>query len=440
MSKIPKGRPETLCMAPWTHTYLSPQTERRMCCASREPAQSFKQYIDTAAGTGEYLPQTLDEWWNGEHMRSVRVRMIRGETLPECEVCNDKLLNTDVYRSYFWHLFGDKYIQAMSTTDWATGHYNGRPISWDYRFSNLCNFKCRTCGDMLSSSWETEQRQHNMINWEDPKNNWMRPEVRKEITRFQDEQIEQEFAQAVEEHRVEEVYWVGGEPLMYEQHWRYMQRIIELGDGPRVYARYNTNLSRINYQGVDLYSDILARIRDWQICASLDGTGAIGEYIRTGLSYNQWLENYRRAIEIRRYSRQVRIDFTLTLPGLWSIPGILQLAQETNSEILAKVIFSFSPDIILSPLALPRELLNQKIDSLLNDVPLGALRDVLVQLKSRPTFAEQWPDTYKQALAQGKARILKLESIRGDTYTLADILKEDKDIHDWYTSIRSDSN
>jgi sulfatase maturation enzyme AslB (radical SAM superfamily) len=47
----------------------------------------------------------------------------------------------------------------------------------------------------------------------------------------------------VEQHRVEEVYWVGGEPLMYEQHWRYMKRIVELGDGNRVYARYNTNLS-----------------------------------------------------------------------------------------------------------------------------------------------------------------------------------------------------
>ena len=85
MSKIPYERPETLCMAPWTHTYLSPQTERRMCCASREPAQSFKQYIDTEAGTGEYRPMSLEEWWNGEHMRSVRVRMMRGETLPECE-------------------------------------------------------------------------------------------------------------------------------------------------------------------------------------------------------------------------------------------------------------------------------------------------------------------------------------------------------------------
>ena len=59
MSK-PDSTPNNLCMAPWTHTYLSPQTERRMCCASREPAQSFEQYIDTKAGSGEYQPITLE--------------------------------------------------------------------------------------------------------------------------------------------------------------------------------------------------------------------------------------------------------------------------------------------------------------------------------------------------------------------------------------------
>jgi hypothetical protein len=435
MSKIPSGKPETLCMAPWTHTYLSPQTERRMCCASREPAQSFKQYIDTHEGTGEYNPQTLDEWWNGEHMRDVRVRMVRGETLPECEVCNNKLLNTDVYRNYFWNMFGDKYIQAMSTTDWTTGHYNGRPISWDYRFSNLCNFKCRMCGDMLSSAWETEQKTHAMINWADPKNNWQLPEVRKAITEFQDSQVEAEFAQAVEEHRVEEVYWVGGEPLMYEQHWRYMKRIIELGDGGKTYARYNTNLSRVRYRDTDLFSDILSHLRDWQICASLDGTGAIGEYIRTGLRYNEWLENYRRAIEMRRHPRQVRIDFTLTLPGMFSVKDIVQLAQNTQSEVLAKVVFSFTPDIILSPLALPRELLNSLVDELLADVPAGALYDVLVQLKHRPNFEEQWPDTYQEGLAQGKARVLQLEKIRQDTLTLDTILQSHQLVHNWWQSI-----
>jgi hypothetical protein len=405
-----------------------------MCCASREPAQSFEQYIDTASGTGKYHPITLDEHWNSEHMRSVRRRMMAGETLPECDVCNSKLLNTDVYRSYFNSLFGHKYTDAMSNTD-PDGTTRVKPVSWDYRFSNLCNFKCRMCGDMLSSSWEIEQRTNNMVNWADSKNNWMLPEVRKEITAFQDTQIEAEFAQAVEEHRVEEVYWVGGEPLMYEQHWRYMKQIVDQGDGQRVYARYNTNLSRVNYRGINLYTDILSCIRDWQICASLDGTGPTGEYIRTGLDYSAWLVNFKQGVEIARTRRQMRIDFTLTLPGLFEVNNIQALAQELDVDVLAKVVFSFSPDIILSPLALPRELLDKKVDSLVADLNNGALKDILLQLKNRPTFSEQWPDSYQAGLAKGKRRVLQLEQLRSDTYTLKDILSADKEILEWYESI-----
>ena len=426
-------KPDSLCLAPWVHTYLSPQTERRMCCASREPARSFEQYIDTRKGTGKYSPITLVEHWNSDHMKSVRQRMMAGETLSECEVCNDKLLNTDVYRSYFNRMFGHRYEQAMAQTD-ATGHTEMLPVSWDYRFSNLCNFKCRTCGDMLSSSWESEQRQHNQIDWSTPKNIWMIPDVRKTISDFQDTQVEAEFAQAVEEHRVEEIYWVGGEPLMYEQHWRYMRRIVELGDGPRVYARYNTNLSRVNYKGVNLYTDILANIRDWQICASLDGTGKTGEYIRTGLNYEQWVENFRQGTAIARNRRQMRIDFTLTLPGLFEVENIIKLGQELDVDILAKVVFSFTPDIILSPLSLPRELLNNTVDRLLPKTS-GAMHDVLQQLKTRPTFQEQWPDEWAKGLAKGRARVLELETIRKDRYTLADILQQDPDIAKWYNDI-----
>ena len=429
-------KPDKLCMAPWTHTYLSPQTERRLCCASREPAQNFAQYIDVSSGTGQYIPISLEQHWNGNHMRSVRQRMLAGETLPECEVCNEKLLNTDVYRSYFNNLFAHKYQQVLESTD-ETGYTTMQPVSWDYRFSNLCNFKCRMCGDMLSSSWESEQRQHNMINWQDPKNNWMRPEIKHEIEQFQTTQIEAEFAAAVEDHRIEEVYWVGGEPLMYEQHWRYMQRIIELGDGPKVYARYNTNLSRVNYRGCNLYSDILTKLRDWQICASIDGTGQIGEYIRTGLDYEAWLANFKEGIRISTHRRQMRLDFTLTLPGMFEVTNIQQLADELGVDILAKVVFSFTPDIVMSPLALPRSLLDPWVDETIMELGTdGPLKDILIQLKTRPTFQEQYGETvYRQGIARGRARVLQLESIRSQNITMDEILSKRTDVYEWWTAI-----
>ena len=427
-------KPDSLCMAPWVHTYLSPQTERRMCCASREPAQNFQQYIDTQAGTGEYIPITLDEHWNGDHMRDVRRRMMAGETLPECDVCNNKLLNTDVYKDYFWHLFQHRYEEIWTTTD-EHGHTTMQPRSWDYRFSNLCNFKCRMCGDMLSSAWESEQRQNQMIDWSNSKNNWMQPNVRSQISKFQDTAIEQEFSQAVEEHRVEEIYWVGGEPLMYEQHWRYMKRIIELGDGPNVYARYNTNLSRIHYRDCYLFKDILNHIQDWQICASLDGTGITGEYIRTGLDYANWLENFKTGLKHARHPRQMRIDFTLTLPGLTEVLAVQQLAQELQVELLAKTVFSFTPDIVMSPLALPRILLEHTVNELLASSNNPTMIALLHQLLARPTFEEQWPDTYKDALAHGKRRVLQLESIRPCSTNMETILQQWPDILNWWHKI-----
>jgi hypothetical protein len=110
------------------------------------------------------------------------------------------------------------------------------------------------------------------------------------------------------------------------------------------------------------------------------------------------------------------------------------LAQRYGVQLLAKVIFSFSPDIVMSPLALPRYLLEPWLDKLISDAT-GAMRDVLIQLKQRPTFEEQWPDQHRSGLAKGKARILKLESIRNQSVTMDEILKQRKDVYDWWQSI-----
>jgi hypothetical protein len=131
----------------------------------------------------------------------------------------------------------------------------------------------------------------------------------------------------------------------------------------------------------------------------------------------------------------MRIDFTLTLPGLFEIQNITRLALELDVDILAKVIFSFSPDIILSPLALPRKLLDRVLDQV-TPTATGALQDLLQQLRTRLTFSEQWNHGEAAAqLAVGKRRVQELERIRGDEYTLADILAQDPDIKEWYASI-----
>ena len=417
---------KTFCMAPWTHTYLSPQTERRMCCASREPAQSFKQYIDTGNDANEYKPLTLKEHWNSDHMRSVRLRMMAGEELSECEVCDHKLLNTDVYRSYWNQLFNDKVDEAYESTD-ETGATTMQTISFDYRFNNLCNFKCRMCGDMLSSSWEAESRKNKT--WSKESQPWMASPLREQIIKFQDTQVVQEFVEAVETKRIKEIYWCGGEPLMWDMHWKAMQRIIELGFAKEVYVRYNTNLSRTSFKGIKLF-DLLPQFQDWQICSSLDGTGEVGEYIRDGLNYEQWLRNFKEGMAVAKTAREMRLDYTITMPGLLELKNMFDLSRELDTEILTKVMFTFSNDEILSPLALPKKLLHTLIDEALAYMePLAtrkqkSLIDVIKNLKDRETFIPT---------KKGKQRQESIDKIRRQD--IIKILSRDERVLDWWTSI-----
>ena len=426
------------CLAPFTHTYISPQGERRLCCASREPAQNFQQYIDTSGGDGQFSPLTLKDWWNGEHIRQIRKQWLAGEVPSACEVCDKRLLNTSVYRDYFGHLFGHLRDSILANTD-SDGYTTLEPISWDYRYSNVCNFKCRMCGDMLSSAWEVEVRKNNMVDLTNPKNHWMQPKNRHAIRDFTRNVVIPEFRDAIENKTVREIYWVGGEPLLYDEHWTFMRRIIELDYADQVRVRYNTNLSYCQDKEGTLW-ELLERFPHWEICASLDGTGAIGEYIRSGLVYSEWIDSFRRGIKSSKNPRQMRVDFTLTLPGLFDVENIITLCDELNVELLSKVVFAFSPDILLSPLALPRTVLEPLLEGIQRRIkPLitrrtQSLWDTLEHLKTRPTFEEQFPENYKQAAIREKKHILKLEFLRKDAkITMEDILTED--VLEWWNNI-----
>lgn len=276
MKKRPSEGNSKFCIAPWTHTYLSPQSERRMCCASREPAQFTHQYIDSSKDVlnKAYQPITLKEHWNSEHMKSVRRRLMAGEEIPECVVCNEQILNLDVYRNYFNEtLFPHLIEEAFNRTD-DDGHTTMPPRSYDYRVSNLCNFKCRMCGDQLSSSWENESRERGLFKLSNEF--WVQNENREIIDRFQKEVAAKELWEAVKTGVIEEIYWVGGEPLLWEIHWEIMEYLVRSGLSKNVKVRYNTNLSVVRFKNLSLY-ELLPNFKDVMICASIDGTKEIGE-------------------------------------------------------------------------------------------------------------------------------------------------------------------
>ena len=438
---------KTFCMAPWTHTYISPQGERRMCCASREEHSFQKQYIDATndekygetreseTDVEKFKPITLAEHWNSPYMRDIRKKLMSGERISQCDVCNDDILSISSYRKWFTGvLFKDKIQQAFDSTD-DNGYTTMPTISFDYRYSNLCNFKCRMCGEQLSSSWEAEKKKHKM--WSPKHQPFMIPNVKKKMQNFQKNVVEPEFKRAISDGIVEEIYWVGGEPLMYDVHWWALEEMTTNGSAKDCYLRYNSNLSRIEFKGKHLY-DYLPQFKDWLMCASIDGTGYIVEFIRKGIVWEDWLDNFKQGLLLPGGKEKMRLDLTITGPGMFSLIDLFNLSLELDVSIETKIMFAFHPDIVMSPFAWPRHILDRKINELLGYMEVRTtgkqmtLVDTLKQMKKRPTFAEQFPDTYIKAFKNGKGYQDTLDQIRQEKYRLEDIYKADNELYDWW--------
>ena len=414
-----------LCTAPWTHTYVSPQGERRLCCASREDAKFTKQYLDSGGGSTSFDPVSLEEHWNSDYMKDIRKRMLAGEAIPQCVVCNENVLNLHTYRKYFTEtLFPHKIQDILNSTD-ETGHTTMIPISYDYRLSNLCNFKCRMCGDQLSSSWESENKIHTT-----PTDAWLQPNTRRKISNFQVEVLEEELQAAVDQGVIEEIYWVGGEPLMWERHWTIMQQLVDSGQSKDVVVRYNTNLSRTKYKNYNLY-DMLDNFKNVNICASIDAIEDIGEYIRTGLKWPEFLQNfYDGMFLIDRYGHDAIVfDVTLTTPGLFGLKDMFDKVTELDVKSYFKFTYAFDPTKIIAPTALPKSITVPYCKELIEYMePRKTWKtqvyiDSLKSLMERKSFDEEFPN-YKEGLKRGKNQILFLEKIRDQKLTFRDILNE----------------
>jgi organic radical activating enzyme len=444
---LPKDGNDTFCMAPWTHTYVSPQGERRMCCASREKSTWIKQYIDVENDnkSADFIPTTIEDHWNSEYMKDIRKRLMAGEEIDQCQVCNHKLLNLNTYRGYFNNqLFGHKIDEAFEKTD-ETGYTEMKPISYDYRISNLCNFKCRMCGDQLSSSWESERRQMN--NWSPELDPWMTPENRNTLQKFTREVLEKELWAAVKEERIEEIYWVGGEPLMFQIHWDIMKYLVETGQSKKVTIRYNTNLSRTEWRGTKLY-DLLPHFKHVNISASIDGTGKIVEYVRDGIKWDKWLQNFKDGLFLKDLygDAGIVLDVTLTAPGLFAMKDLFDLALELNVISYIKKTFEFDPAVVMSPSLIPRHILEPLIDNILDymrpkvtdktKIYIEALEDV----RNIKTFEEKYPN-WLEGLEKGKSNLYRVDKFRKCEYTLDDIYRDNNiELYNWWKTIPYETN
>lgn len=432
------NKPEQLspyfCVAPWTHTYLSPQGERRLCCASREKADYIKQYLDLENPDTDatFNPKSLEEHWNSPYMMDIRKRIMQGESISQCQVCNNQILNLNTYKDYFTNkLFPHKIDEIFEKTD-ENGFTTMKPISFDYRISNLCNFKCRMCGDLLSSQWEAERK---IMGVDERREPFYSKANQEKFKQFKEEVSEVELWKAVRDGSIEEIYWVGGEPLMWDIHWEVMKYLVDNGQSKNVTIRYNTNLSRISFKGQNLY-DLLPHFKDVQVCASIDGTGEIVEYVRHGIKWESWLDNFKQGLFLNELygSYGITFDLTITSPGLFSIKDLYDLSKELNVNTLIKTTFAFDSSIVMSPLMIPRPILEPILDDILKYVESGIYYDAILDLKNKKTFEEQFED-YNTGIKAGKQRLQVIDTFRGNEGVVEKIFSQNKALIDWWNRI-----
>ena len=175
----------------------------------------------------------------------------------------------------------------------------------DIRFSNICNLRCRICDTTQSSAWVADARALGLpVEGEG---------IRKS---YADWDALWRLLQPLLQEGLEEIAFLGGEPLIMEEHYRVLDFLIAQGLTD-VRLNYITNFSTLRFQGRDVLG-LWSRFPDVHVAASLDGSGRRGEYMRKGLRWDQVVAN--REEMLRRCP-----DVAFSVPATLSIFNALHL-------------------------------------------------------------------------------------------------------------------
>ena len=264
---------DQFCMIPWIHMHAFPDGRAYPCCLS-EPQHPI----------GDLKTNTMREVWNQDPLKQMRSNMLNNKPCQECTKCYEQEQSNlfsmrESSNKNFGHLVG-----LVDDTK-LDGQYDDFKLRYyDIRFSNLCNFACRTCGGIFSSNWYKDEKaagwdpQHPMIMY---------------AGKNEDDMWEQ-----MQEHipHLEQIYWAGGEPLIMKEHWKVLDELVKRKMF-HVRLIYNTNFSELKFKGRDVLE--MWKLFDCvSVGASLDGSYARGEYIRKGQVWEETVENRKRMIEI----------------------------------------------------------------------------------------------------------------------------------------------
>jgi hypothetical protein len=307
------------CVLPWIHFHAWPDKNVLPCCVadSNHPVSKIED------------DKSILEMMNSDEYKKMRTAMLADERYEPCSRCYDlEELGTWTMRQSQNTVRGMDNIIAVEDTN-EDGSIDEFKLKYmDIRFSNLCNFKCRSCGPACSNLWGEEK----MREMEGDKNQFEIAFRLKDILVSNTDN--NDFMSKLKGHlpEVEECYFAGGEILVQPQHYECLDYWVDNNLQHNVHLNYTTNLSKLNFKdkGRDLHLfDYWNKgFKDIEIWASLDAMGDHADIIRSGSNWKRIVENLKL---IKEKAPHVKLGFTPTI-SMWNIWSYSDLFDYLHDE------------------------------------------------------------------------------------------------------------
>ncbi len=340
---------KTFCLTPWVHLHVMPDSSVIPCCVSP---------YDDLYGNG--VTQSLKEIWNSEKYKQLRSNMLSDTQSPGCQRCYVlEASGFDSMRTSINERFSSCMNKVQNTLPDGTFQSEGPELEYiDIRFSNLCNFKCRGCSPVLSSSWYDDHQQ--LFNYKSNE-----PKVRS--VSVQSPHFWDELKASIPNSQ--EIYFGGGEPLITKEHFEVL-KLLEKMEKFNIRLSYNTNLAQLNYAQHNL-AEIWSKFNFVKVGISIDDQGSRAEYFRHGTKWKVIEENLQKLMVhhptvIRYVNCTVSIMNVLYLPELFTRLVTMSIIDPSN----------FNINLLLDPEEYSIQVLPSKLKNLVRE-KLSKFRDEL---------------------------------------------------------------
>ena len=339
------------CILPWMSAYVNTDSTVWSCCINK--AMTDDDIRDKLVDDKSIISNDLKNIINDNHFKQLRLDMLNGVENKNCFDCINLEKNTGhSYRKDFNRDFTDELYRVQETQEDGTIK-DFDVIYLDFRFSNVCNFKCRSCQPEWSSTWAKEARDND----KHPYTEWDGHIPRYDIT--QDEFISK-FEGSLS--KVKKIYFAGGEPLAAKEHYWILDYLIK-NNNTNVLIDYNTNLSMLKNNKLKLsVVDYWEKFENISLRVSIDGMGSKAEYIRKGTDWKLIEDNFK-------YVRQRLPNVNIGISSVFQLFNAIHLADFYQDWIDKKIITEKTiENIFVIPLIGPIHLSSQVLPNEIKDL------------------------------------------------------------------------